>query len=419
MPFDESRATRLRKSSQDILARNKRIRDGHQYTVPSIVSYPMQWLWDSCFHAIALSHYSVSDAKEEIRSLLSAQLKNGMLPHMIYRGEGDLLKLGDGFVKIDWGHETTSTITQPPIIAEAVLAIYAKEGDPSFLSECFEPLLNFYDYLLSARDPRGNHLAGIINPDESGEDNSPRFDGVLGLPPVQTLQENFASRIKLVEELRKANFDAPFMMQFFWVKDVPFNSILVKNLRAMSHMASALGDIGRASRFSDTAGLVAHAMRERMFDGSLFWSTYGESFMKIRVETWAIFAPLYAGILSKSEASQLVQQHLMDEQKFRSRFMVPTVSMSEHTFDPTGFWRGPTWIGVNWFVFHGLMDYGFEKEAQLVLESTASLIEQSGFREHYHPHTGEGQGAEDFTWGALIVDMLERAKSAKQDYKVV
>lgn len=402
----------MRKRSLEVLVSNRRVRDGHQYTAPSPVSYPMQWLWDSCFHAIALSHLSPKDAKEEIRSLISAQFKNGMLPHMIYRGEGDLLKLGDGFVKIDWGMETTSTITQPPLIAEAVLAIYEKDGDGEFLAECYEPLRNFYEYLLLARDPRGNHLAGIINPDESGEDNSPRFDGVLGLPPVQTLQQNFASRLKLVEELRAANFDAPFMKQYFWVKDVPFNAILVRNLQVLSRIASIYGDIAASERYADKAEKVAAAMRERMFDGELFWSTYGESYMKIKLETWAIFAPLYAGVLLGKEAEKLVRGHLMDETRFRTRFMVPTVSLSEHTFDPKGFWRGPAWSAVNWFVFRGLLDYGYRQEAELVLESTMRLIEQSGFREYYDPHTGEGLGAKDFSWGALIVDMLARWEKA-------
>lgn len=410
MHFEETRSQKLSEASIELLERNRRVRDGKQYTVPSPASYPMQWLWDSCFHAIALSHFSTLDAKEEVRSLLSAQFKNGMIPHMIYRGDGDLLKLGDGFVKIDWGHETTSTITQPPIIAEAVLAIYAKDGDREFLTECFEPLHNFFEYLLSARDPRGNHLAGIINPDESGEDNSPRFDGVLGLPPVQTLQQNFASRMKLVEELRAGNFDAPFMKQFFWVKDVPFNAILVKNLQALSHMASILGDIGRAARYADKAELVKQAMRERMSDEHLFWSTYGESYMKIKLETWAIFAPMYAGIATREEADHLVRNHLMSEQKFRTEFMAPTVAMTERTFDPEGFWRGPTWTAVNWFIFRGLLDYGYTDEAMLVLESTAALLEKSGFREYYNPHTGAGLGAQDFTWGTLVVDMIARAK---------
>lgn len=408
MPVERSRIDALKKRSLEVLEQNRRVRDCKQYTVPSPVSYPMQWLWDSCFHAIALSHFSVKDAKEELRSLFSSQFQNGMLPHMIYRGDGDLLKLGDGFVKIDWGMETTSTITQPPIIAEAVLAIYEKDGDGEFIMETYESLRNFYEYLLSARDPRGNHLAGIINPDESGEDNSPRFDGVLGLPPVQTLQQNFASRLKLVEELRAANFDAPFMKQYFWVKDVPFNAMLVRNLQALSRIATVFGDAKAAARYTDKAELVAGAMRERMFDGEVFWSTYGESYMKIKLETWAIFSPLYAGILLGKEAEALVRTRLMSEERFRTRYMVPTVSLAEHTFDPDGFWRGPTWSAVNWFIYRGLLDYGYRDEAAIILESTVELLERSGFREYYNPHTGEGLGAENFSWGALVVDMLAR-----------
>ena len=29
----------------------------------------------------------------------------------------------------------------------------------------------------------------------------------------------------------------------------------------------------------------------------------------------------------------------------------------------------------------------------------------SGFREYYHPYTGEGLGARDFGWTTLILDM--------------
>ena len=163
----------------------------YDFVCPSVDTYPYQWFWDSCFHAIALAHFEPDSAKAELRSLLTGQFNNGMFPHMIYRGENELMKLGDGFVRIEWGKEKTSTITQPPMLAEALWKIYEKDGDREFLRLMYPHVKDFHAYLLSARDPRGNHLAGIINPDESGEDNSPRFDSVLGLPPVQTLQENF------------------------------------------------------------------------------------------------------------------------------------------------------------------------------------------------------------------------------------
>ena len=187
MELSVARKKKITDASLQVLLHNRRVTDGHQYTQPSPSTYPYQWLWDSCFHAIALSHFSPEDAKKELRSAVSQQFENGMLPHMIYWEPGTL-------VDIQWGREgkkRTSTITQPPLIAEAVWRIFEKDGDAAFLAEMYPALSSFYEYLLTARDPRSNHLAGIINPDESGEDNSPRFYNLLPLPPPPTLQQHF------------------------------------------------------------------------------------------------------------------------------------------------------------------------------------------------------------------------------------
>jgi hypothetical protein len=37
------------------------------------------------------------------------------------------------------------------------------------------------------------------------------------------------------------------------------------------------------------------------------------------------------------------------------------------------------------------------------------MVEGSGFREYYHPATGEGNGARDFSWTALALDLLATA----------
>jgi hypothetical protein len=38
----------------------------------------------------------------------------------------------------------------------------------------------------------------------------------------------------------------------------------------------------------------------------------------------------------------------------------------------------------------------------------ARSVLTSGLREYYEPFTGAGLGQRDFTWSALILDMLER-----------
>ena len=44
--------------------------ENYKYVSPSPSHYPYQWMWDSCFHAITLSHFDVGLAKNEIRNLL-------------------------------------------------------------------------------------------------------------------------------------------------------------------------------------------------------------------------------------------------------------------------------------------------------------------------------------------------------------
>lgn len=394
---------KLKKQVFDLMLKNRRMSGKYQYTVPSPQSYPYQWLWDSCFHAIILTHLNVEDAKKELLSLLSHQYKNGFIPHMIY---WDRAKPTD-FPVIKWGKKDTSTITQPAMLALSAWKVYMRSKDVKFLKEIYPKLRMFYKYLINERDPRRNHLIGIINPDESGEDNSPRFDIPLGLIPNHHKKINFQKRIELVVKNRSCNFEvATCMRNFFWVKDVPFNAIAVENLRILSEIARILGVAKDAKYFSRQTKLITSAMRRFMLDKGIFWSTYRVDYKRIKVTTWAIFSPLFAKICTKDEADLLVSKYLSNPRKFKTKFVVLTVSLTEKSFDPRGFWRGSIWMATNWFIYKGLKNYGFEAEAETVLESTLNLIEKSGFREYYHPQTGEGMGAKQFTWGGLVLDMI-------------
>ena len=84
------------------------------------------------------------------------------------------------------------------------------------------------------------------------------------------------------------------------------------------------------------------------------------------------------------------------------------VAMNDPSFYPKetfALWRGPTWPVINWFLFKSLRAKGFESNATSLYRTTVDLIEKSGFREYYNPFTGEGYGAENFTWSGPVVDM--------------
>lgn len=385
-----------------LVKNNRRTTGGYTYTVPSPDVYPYQWLWDSCFHAIVLAKSEPEAAKDELRALVARQFADGMIPHIIYWVPGTLHFY-------DWGTPGTSALTQPPMLAYAVWAVYEATKDDAFLSEMLPSLKRFYTYLIDKRDPNHHHLIGIINPDESGEDNSPRFDDVLHVPSDINMEDHLSRRLELVDANRMCHFDAAqCMKRHFWVKDVPFNAILIENLRLLAELAGYVGDDTLQAWAATNTVLIESAMRERLWEGGEFWSaSASEDYELLRVSTWAKFAPLFAGLYSEAEARALVEKELFNTATFWSSYGMRTVSKTEDSYRSDGYWRGSVWIAPHWFVYRGLVRYGFLEEAKRIREVSEALLTKSGFREYFNPETGEGYGAHSFTWGALITDMIE------------
>ena len=398
----------IAREAQKLLEENRRTAGEYQYTLPSKEHYPYQWLWDSCFHAIILAKSDPESARAELRSLLSKQFKDGMVPHIIYWEPG-ILHL------FRWGVEGTSSLTQPPMIAYAAWEVHRRNPDRAFLESVYPALLAYYRFLVEKRDPRDHHLIGIINPDESGEDNSPRFDAPLLATHDISYKDHLALRAKLVEENTACNFDAELCMRnFFWVKDVLFNTVMVENLRALGHIASFLKYADGEHFATVHAELIAGAMRELLFADGVYWSAMGADYTPLRVATWAHFAPLFAGLYTKEEAEHLVRTQLLNPETFYAPFGIRTVSKQERTYRAEGYgdnfsWRGPVWMAAHWFIHRGLLRYGYAKEAADIRAKSTALLESSGFRECFNPETGEGQGAHGFTWGALILDMQDES----------
>jgi|AntRauTorcE11897_2_1112592.scaffolds.fasta_scaffold00034_9 glycogen debranching enzyme len=398
---------------RNLMHANRREHDGHIYTVPSPDTYPYQWLWDSCYHAIILRHFDAETAKEELRSLFVRQYDNGMLPHMIYWEPSEKHN-------INWGKDGVSSITQPPMVALAVQQVLDVDDDRQFLTDLFPKLADYYDYLLKHRVDSKVGLAGIINPDESGEDNSPRFDPALGLDTKQSLPQNFAARLELVEADRNASFDLDRMKQTFWVYDVPFNSILFENLQIMAEFAAILGRSSESRRFARAAEQLLEAINQRLLpeDSGDYWPIDGVNSKELNCLSWHIFAPLATGVMTDKQAHSLIHRRLINNDEFMVKYGLRTVAESDSSYDPEGFWRGPVWIGVNWWLVRGLSRYGYHELAHDVTVASLKLLEKSGFREYFNSETGEGLGAREFTWGGLVLDMIE-TRDGSEELKVL
>lgn len=398
---------------KNLMNNNRRKVGNYQFTVPASDIYPFQWLWDSCFHAIILSHFDIISAKKELVAAVAHPLPSGLLPHMSYwHTNGQVLpnwgrEARGERINAAWKAEGTSSISQPPLIAQAVLRVYEVDQDIEFLHKVYPALSRYFACLQKERTFNGDSLLYIINPDESGEDNSPRFDGALDLPPRHTANDSLDKRIALMEKNTECDFEAKVCMsKYFGIADVAFNILYAEALQALAKIAHELGLLAEAANFTEQVSVVQREILSLLRSKELFLSYDHANKHHIQVLTWNIFMPLYGGLLNQEEARTLVDTYLRSTIFFKSDFGVTTTAKTEPAYDPDdGFWRGPIWLAPHWFIFKGLKRYGFEEEATELKETTIKLIEKSGFREHYHPDTGQGLGAVDFTWGGLVLDM--------------
>jgi glycogen debranching enzyme len=139
-----------------------------------------------------------------------------------------------------------------------------------------------------------------------------------------------------------------------------------------------------------------------------FYDVYGKDNKQLKVLTFTIALPVILKEVSQETARRILQRHFLNADEFDLPYPIPSVAKCEPSFNPGAsryLWRGPTWPVINWFLYHSFIANGFEEHASRLKSAMKALIDKSGFREFYNPYTGDGYGAENFTWAGLITDM--------------
>ena len=385
--------------------------NGKEYTFvcPALRSYPFQWFWDSCFHSIALIHLDKELAKAELATLLSAALPSGFIPHMIFWE----LEKRDDFLSHSLVGRTSpyySSTMQPPIIAYAVERVYQATGDESFLRNAIPTLKSYYRWLRENRDPDGDGLIAILQPEESGIDCSPKYDDDLHLEEL-TNQGFIRELTKLYRAYEPIRGDDRRILQadLFNVEDVLVNSIYVFGLRSLGRLMASVGEDN--SEFVREADRSRDALISKCWDqeAGAFFDLSGVAERSVKVITISSLMPLILEDLPREIVRRLVEGLLTSPDHFWLPYPLPSVSASEPKFmpgNPHGFiWRGPTWMNTNWFLSHALRRHGYHELADEIVTTSHRLIESGGFREYYNPYSGEPYGARDFGWSTIVLDM--------------
>lgn len=389
-------------------------RQPYSFSVPSPGTYPYQWFWDSCFHAIVWARIDIDQAKRELLTLLRAQDRHGRIPHRISWDRRLLYPYRFYLHSRSVLQPARSQLVQPPVLAVALEKVFEASADRAFLEQTLPPAQRFYDWLARRRDPDGDGLVSIIHPYESGLDHRPAYDAVFGLrdpPPAAAVLAVRA--LDVWNRLLNYNLSLIFRLDRFCVEDVAYNCIYAQGLAALARLWAEIGDKAKAVAARRHARRVEAAILSKCrHDDGLYYDLYSRAERKALVKTVTCLFPLMLDSITKAAAKRLVD-HLRDESEFWLPYPLPTVAAGEPSFSPTfksplrsGLWRGPTWVATNWFVAGGLRKHGFDDEAGAIVQRTRELIEKGGFREFYNPYTGRPYGAHSFGWSTLIVDLL-------------
>ena len=206
-----------------------------------------------------------------------------------------------------------------------------------------------------------------------------------------------------------------YQKNYFIIKDAGINTIYAQNLQAMAGLCRLVKDDDATEHYKSKAKITVKSILDFMYDEeeAAFYDLSGHENKKIKVLTPTIFFPLVLKNIPDDIARKVIKKHLFNKNEFAVPYPIPSVAVNEPSFNPKEsiyIWRGPTWSVCNWFLHQCLIERGFRKEASKMVETLKELISKSGFREYYHPFTGEGYGAFNFTWSGLVVDMMNMEK---------
>jgi hypothetical protein len=412
------------------------------YTAPAQGLYTHQHLWDSCFIAIGQRHYDVPGAMTSLHRLLGAQWRTGMIPHIVFE---------PGW-RYWWNRRiwrsrvsgsaprgvATGGITQPPMIAEAVVRVgevLPRDKKLAWYQSVYPRVVAYHEWLYRERGWHG--LTRQIHPWETGLDNTPPWlVSGRGQAPwwlalmTRTHADRLADHLRwdaryvpadqrsstaealclyaALRRIRKDRYDSAAVLRHppFAIADLTFNSILV---RANTQLKQISRDLGAALPAS-----LESAMAENEAAMETLWDQAGESYYScdtrtgelIKEQSIAALMPLYAGCIDTARAKRLAAM-LADPALFAAPYPVPTVPLTSAWFQPVRYWQGPTWVNTNWLIIDGLHRYGFTGEAEALRSRTLQLVAKSGCYEYYQPLTGEPAGVGNFSWtAALTIDLL-------------
>jgi hypothetical protein len=423
----------LRRHAERVLRED----DAGAYTVPSRLTYPHQWNWDSALCALGWAELDAGRAWTELETLAGARDREGMVPHIAfsaprrYRLPGaDAPRVAIAYARYSpgphwWGRRISAdgrritALTQPPLAATCMRLVFERHPDESRARRLLPAFAAWHRFLLDVRDPERLGEPVVIHPWESGRDNAVEWDVPLWrvVPEVMVLRrpdersvdpaerpsdDHYRRYLTLVRRGTRAGWPQAELARSgpFRVLDPGFSAILARACGDLSSLASELGESRLGEQQRAAGERVAAALRARADGDGL-----------IRPFDLVARAPL--PVTGAGSALALLTPGVGDREleagcdlvlggPLGSRFGVRSLDPKDPHLEPRNYWRGPVWANVTWLAGVALAGHGSDGAALTLRGRMLEAVRDGGMREYFLPDSGGGLGAQDFAWTAAL-----------------
>jgi len=414
-----------------------------KFSIPCEKLYPFQWFWDSGLIAIGFAHFDMPKAEKEIETLLDAQWSNGFIPHIIFHTESDSYFPGPDFHRSDLHPQSSKKykstgMTQPPVTGFVLQDLYRiskdKKATLKFIESVIDKVYKNHEYFYSQRDPQNEGLVYIYHNWESGTDNSPIWDDIWDTmnPPEYTFERRDTTHVDAAQRPSKREYDhylhiieiakqnnyndqkiaelSPFLVQ-----DPLFNAVLLKSNQSLIDLYSIIGNNeDKIKQLQKWQKKGTESINSKLYDSELGVYVHYDLRNKklLKHVSSSSFSPLFANLPSKEVANKMVDV-MMEKFGNPDQYLCASFDPTSERFNPKKYWRGPVWINLNWMLYHGLKQNGFNDLAKRMKKDTIEIIEKNGFYEYFdsrkeeHNNGKAGYGGHNFSWSAaLLIDLL-------------
>ncbi|MBN1542036.1 hypothetical protein JW992_07790 [candidate division KSB1 bacterium] len=330
---------------------------------PSRGGYPTHYLWDTCFHNLALEQMHPDLATDALDLLLENLRCDGKMAH---------------FMCSTWMRPQAS---QPPLAGWACLRLFEQRKSTDWAKKILPLLIKNTDWWLTQRiSDRGVIMCS--DPLETGWDNTPRLDR----GPVLALD---------------------------------MNTYLLLQIQACAELAKAVGEKLIAEQMDSLSRDYGKKMFDVFYDAesNLFYDVLVSSGEPVKIITPATFLPLLTSIPIPDEAArQMIRTVLLNPKKMNGAIPFPSVAYDEPDYEPAQWWRGPTWLAPAYLLLQVLQKQGFDREYQEIADRLYQTVIKDGeIHELFDSQTGQGLGRSQQGWTAAILIKLHLERVQREE----